>query len=357
MTRRSTTPAARPPAHRRRSADAGLARRVPVRQAVVTAVLALALAALLDAEALQDTVNAQPFGWRHDVATAVAEPLVELSRALHLTAPRRWLEDALDRPPRPSDDEPAPTTTSPTSTSTEPSTTSTGPATTEPTTTTTEPARRRPSADAPLRLLVVGDSMTEAFGPALLDAADATGVVDAERELQYSSGLTRPDYFDWPAEIATLLAEQDPEAVVVMLGANDAQGIQTPAGPASFGSAAWVAEYRSRVAQLMDLLDRDERTVYWVGQPIMRSSDFDERMRLITDLYREEATRHPGVRFIASRELFSSDGAYSAYLPGSDGQPVLVRRDDGIHLTAAGGERLAGAVLEAIGRDWDLDGP
>jgi hypothetical protein len=60
------------------------------------------------------------------------------------------------------------------------------------------------------------------------------------------------------------------------------------------------------------------------------------------------------VRFVATRELFSDGGGYAAYLPGSDGQPVLVRREDGIHLTAAGGRRLAGAVLAVMSGDWDL---
>jgi hypothetical protein len=105
----------------------------------------------------------------------------------------------------------------------------------------------------------------------------------------------------------------------------------------------------------MDELARDGRTVYWIGEPIMRSAGFDERMRLITGIYREEASRHEGVRFVDTRALFSdAGGGYDAYLPGSDGRPVLVRRDDGIHLTPAGADRLAPAVLDALREDWEL---
>jgi len=346
--------------HRHESPDAG---RTPVGRALAIALFTLLLASLLDAEALEATAESQPFGWRHDVATAVVRPVVAVSRALHLTEPRRWIEDALDRPHPGGGDEPSTATTEPSmAPSTSPpsatSTTSSLPdSTAPPPTPSTVPPRRVPTAAAPLRLLIAGDSMTEAFGPALLDAATSTGVVTAEHELRYSSGITRPDYFDWPAELAALLAEHDPEAVVVMFGANDAQGIRTQGGTASFGSDAWIAEYRSRVAQVMNLLDGDGRTVYWIGQPVMRSGTFDERMSLVTGIYRDEATRHPGVRFVDTRELFASGGAYSAYLPGSDGQEVLMRRDDGIHLTAAGGRHLAGAVLDTIGQDWDLGSP
>jgi len=324
-------------------------------RAWLVAVAALLLAALLDAEALQDTAESQPFGWRHDVATAVADPLVEVSRALRLTEPRHWVEDALGRPStRPEPSPPASTTTTegPTTTTTAaPGSSSTS--TTE--TPTTEPARRVPTAEQPLRLLVAGDSMTEALGPVLEEQAEGTGVIDVTRALEYSSGLTRPDYFDWPAHLAALLAEHDPEVVVVSVGANDAQGIQTPSGPASFGTDAWVAEYRSRVAATMDLLEAEGRVVYWLGEPVMRSADFDGRMALVTSIFREEAEGRPGIRFVDTRPTFAGDdGRYTAYLPDASGTPVLVRRDDGIHLTPAGGQRLAAQLLGAIRADWPL---
>jgi hypothetical protein len=331
---------------------------MPVRRAVVVALAALLIAALLDAEGLERTARSQPFGWRHDVATAVVRPVVAVSRALHLTAPRAWLLDVLDRPGGEPDASPPPTssTTSTTGTTTPGTTGSTsGPSSTSSTSTsTTVPLRRGPTASDPLRLLIVGDSMTEAFGPELDEAAVATGVVTVARLLRYSSGLTRPDFFDWPAQLASLLAEHDPEAVVVMMGANDAQGIRTPSGTADFGTDAWIAEYRSRVASVMTMLDDGERTVYWIGLPVMRSGSFDDRMALISGIYEEEAANHRGVRFVGTRELFSDGGGYAAYLPGADGQPVLVRRDDGIHLTSAGGQRLAAAVLAVIEEDWEL---
>lgn len=331
--------------------------RSGVGRSIAIATVALVLAVLLDAEALEDTARAQPFGWRRDLATGVMEPVLDLSRALHLTAPRRWLEDAFDRPhTRP---DPPPSSADSTTTLPPASSSTTGPQSTS-TTPTTMPSRRTPTAADPLRLLIAGDSMTESTGPALLDEADATGVVGAAHELRYSSGLTRPDYFDWPRTLTGLMAEQDPEAIVLMIGANDAQGIQTPSGPATFGTEGWTAEYRSRVAATMSLLEAADRTVYWIGLPIMRSGDFDARMRLITEIYRTEAERHRGIRFIDTRALFAdATGSYSAYLPGANGDPVLVRRDDGIHLTPTGAERLAKVIMDAIGEDWDIrqDGP
>ena len=45
-----------------------------------------------------------------------------------------------------------------------------------------------------------------------------------------ASGLTRPDYYDWPAALAADLEATDPEVVVAVFGVNDAQGIVLPDG-------------------------------------------------------------------------------------------------------------------------------
>jgi hypothetical protein len=343
------------PRHVARRAPAPPATGHPVGRALTIALAALLLAALLSAESLDATARAQPFGWRRDVGMAASGPLLDVSEALGLTGPRRALEDLLDRPSsgRPTGPSmPAPTIPPVT---TVPTTTAPGPSTSRPpsTTTTTAPAVRTPTPEDPLRLWVAGDSMTEAFGPALVDGAEATGVVEADRDLTYSSGLTRPDFFDWYAASVTAIAEHDPEVIVVMLGANDAQGIVTATGPARFGTDPWIAEYRARVAALMDLLGADGRVVYWVGLPIMRSTAYGGRMQVLNGIYREEAERRAGpLRFIDTWALFTdANGGYNAYLPGADGQPVLVRRTDGIHLTEAGADRLATVVLDTLTAD------
>jgi uncharacterized protein len=90
---------------------------------------------------------------------------------------------------------------------------------------------------------------------------------------------------------------------------------------------------------------------------VMRAAGFAQRMAHLDDLYRAEAAHHPGVMFLDTWKLFAGpDHAYSAYLPGPDGRPTLMRLGDGIHLTRPGGERLAGRVLEMITQRWQLPG-
>jgi hypothetical protein len=198
--------------------------------------------------------------------------------------------------------------------------------------------------------------VAQAFTAAFLSTVAGHREIAPTVEYRFATGLTRPDYFDWPGRLREVLARANrPQIVVVLFGANDMQPIMTPSGPVRVGTAEWLAEYRSRVAATMKLLVDAGVDAYWVGQPPMRSSTLDRRIDQVDDIYSDEAARHPGITFLDSRPLFSdSRGGYTASLPGADGTPVLMRGADGVHLTDAGGKRLTAALLTLIEKRWPL---
>ena len=53
---------------------------------------------------------------------------------------------------------------------------------------------------------------------------------DGTVDFKVSSGLARPDYFNWPAELAHQVAALNPQIVVLMLGSNDNQPLLAPDG-------------------------------------------------------------------------------------------------------------------------------
>lgn len=310
-------------------------RRSPAGHAVLVVVLALVLASLLDADGLRRTAEQQPFGWKRTLGVAVTRPLASVAGAFMLDRPRERLAGALghDRPGRrrgpvvvPVADRGSPPTTVPT---------------------------RVPTPAVPLRLWIVGDSMAQVFGQSLVNAAVDSGVVAATLDYRISTGLTRPDYFDWPAEVVDRLPTLDPEVVVAMFGANDAQGLILDGHAVPYGSSQWREEYGRRVGVLMDLLTAGGRPVLWVGQPPMRDAGFSAKMRALDAIYRAEAARRPAVTFVNSTPVFAGpDGAWTPFLPGSDGR-TLARQADGIHLSRAGGDRLAAVVLERVRDSWE----
>jgi hypothetical protein len=317
-------------------------RHSPAGHAVFVVVVALVVASLLDAQGLKRTAEQQPFGWKRTVGVAVTAPLAWVSESLRLDRPRERLDVALGKDPpgavreRTGGGDPvAPVAAS----------AATSPPTPVP--------PRVPTAALPLRLWIIGDSMAQVFGQSLVNASVDSGVVAATLDYRISTGLARPDYFDWPAEVADRLPTLDPEVVVAMFGANDAQGLILDGSAVPYGTPAWRTEYARRVGALMDRLTVGGRPVLWVSQPPMRSGSFSEKMRDLDVIYRREAARRPAVTFVDSTPVLGDDdGGWTPYLPGSGGR-TLARQADGIHLSRAGGDRLADVVLARIRALWE----
>lgn len=317
----------------------------------------LLLAVLLNAPALERGAESMPYGRERDFWLAVWKPFAAVSRTFFLDEPRNLLDRALGRDPggdlfelpaTPGDDPGEPVATArPGATPT------TGRGTPQATATPTpdpRPKLRTPTAAEPLRVWIGGDSMVKVLGEAFVRQAAETGVIAATHDPQLSSGLTRPDFFDWPGHFNQLVQSGRYEVFIVMFGANDSQGIRTPDGQIfQPGDEGWTREYRRRVAGVMDLLGGDNRLVLWVGQPIMRSAEFSQRMAELNAIYREEAARRPWVQFIDLWPLFvTPSGGYDAYIADDDGQLKEMRHPDGVHLVRAGGEKAARAIMAVL---------
>jgi hypothetical protein len=336
--------------------DDVVAGRQPAGRAMVIIVAALVLAMLVNADALVARAERQPPGRARDRALAVWHPVQDVSHALQLHRIRQLADRMVGDD---GDEDPAPSTRD----------TRRGPAADDgATTTTTSPEAggaapavelRAPTADDPLRLWVGGDSMAQVFGPALATAAGANGLVEPTVHYEMASGLTRPDYFDWPGALRADIAAGDPEVLVAVFGVNDGQGIVLPDGtPVSdVDDPRWSAEYRRRVAELMDDLRADDRLVLWVLLPPMRDADYAARMAVVTQAVAAEAASRPWVVTVdAAASLADTSGAFAGSLPDAAGAPVDVRLDDGIHLTEAGAARLASQVMDVLGAHADLTG-
>jgi hypothetical protein len=212
-----------------------------------------------------------------------------------------------------------------------------------------------PSVDNPAKVFIVGDSDAGTFGPYLQTLLDNTGIVTTELDYKVSSGLARPDFFDWPAEIDTKLPAVDPDIVVATFGGNDAQGLAVQNGEFIIGDpvaneAEWVAEYTERAGAVMDQLLADGRTLIWVGIPNDDNPDVTERMAIQDRAAKAAAAERPEVIFIDTWKRFSGrDGGWAEFvIDPRDGQGKDVRADDGFHLNQTGAEILAIDIAQAI---------
>ncbi|NNN20808.1 MAG: DUF459 domain-containing protein [Acidimicrobiales bacterium] len=202
-----------------------------------------------------------------------------------------------------------------------------------------------PTSASPLRVLVVGDSLGVDLGDALANELSATGVVQTTVDAQPSTGLTRPDYFNWPARLNSDLSTYNPEVIVVMMGANDPQSYMGSGPDLQVGSPAWVQAYSQRVAAFMQEATSMGRYVMWVGQPPMQSPGLSSEMTMINEIDFTQALKIPHVTYIPSDgPLSGGQGGFVQYVSDAQGNQIQVRTPDGIHIAPGGADILGQAV-------------
>jgi uncharacterized protein len=312
---------------------------MPAGTALAIVVLALLLGLFFNAADILRTAERQEAGWVRSLAVGLAQPIADAAGLLRLDRPRASLDVALGRAP--TDPTVAPPTTQP--------------AEAAPTTTTTVTQERVVSATEPLRVYVGGDSMVGQFGPMLENLAERTDLAEVEVRYEFVSGLTRPDFLDWNVVLAEVATTSDPETLVLFFGGNDAQDIRIEGRWEPFGTDAWLAEYRARVAAVMDAMEPGGRQIWWIGMPIVSSESFRQKLLLLNEIYRSEAESRPHVHYIDTWVPFSGpDGGYAEFLPNADGDVVDMRLNDGVHLTTAGGIKLARLVWADIAGEYGI---
>jgi hypothetical protein len=338
------TPRRRP---RPRTAEGG--RRLhSAGSAIVVSLAGLLVAVLLNAPGLHKSATIQPEGWKRDTALAVTGPLESVSGALLLDRPRRALKAVLGR----SDDDEINTAVVVAPTPEEPVIDDTPAA---------PPKREKFSPERQLRVWIAGDSLVIVPGESLLRAAAGNrAIASVGIDGRIATGLERPDVFNWFTHVREEMRSKKPGAVVLMFGGNDDHGFMTglPEGKeiGSFGSPSWRAEYRRRVAGIMNAITRNGAFLVWIGLPISRDTAQTQRYDTINAIVQQEAAKRPGRAAYLDTYFFfaGKDGGFSEYIADDAGQLVKMRANDGVHFERPAGDLIAKKVLERIDERYDV---
>jgi hypothetical protein len=208
------------------------------------------------------------------------------------------------------------------------------------------------AAGRPVIIGVFGDSLGDgvwwAFGQQL--RADKTFQV--VRYSRAATGLSNYQFVNVHDAAATQLGANSIDIAVVMLGANDEQGINDGGHVYAFGTPGWLSVYERRIDDLVALLRQHGAAVYWVGLPKMRAAGYDTRAQFLNSIFQARA-QALGVTFVPTVPVtVDAHGDYDDHLPDGPGAPPkLMRAHDGIHMTMPGYVRLAGPALDVIRQD------
>lgn len=198
------------------------------------------------------------------------------------------------------------------------------------------------------RLAVLGDSLAADLAKALERFyAEDPNLVVIDQAVG-DSGFVRQDRFNWSAAIDEQIAKNSFDVAVVIVGSNDRQEINAGGEELPVLSEKWTEIYQRRITEFLQKLRAARKPVVWVGLPPMSKSDYSAAIGQINAIQRL-ASFSGGAEFLDIFERFTGeDGKYSTYGPDVNGQNARMRRDDGIHFSSAGADKLAFYVSQSL---------
>ncbi|MCP2000016.1 SGNH/GDSL hydrolase family protein [Nitrobacter winogradskyi] len=266
-------------------------------------------------------------------------------------------------------------------------------------------------------VLVLGDAMADWLAYGLEDALSETSDMGVIRKHKTVSGLIRyqpkGDPADWVAAAKAVLATENPDAIVVMLGLQDRTSIReapekdksgktddkkadadpkggsktgkadeaaadsdgkpadseqspdetadqpavsrtksarSPNGVAEFRSDRWVELYSRKIDDMITVLKSKGVPVFWVALPAVRGAKSTADMLFLNSLYRDAADK-AGITYVDIWDGFVDEaGRYIQQGPDFEGQIRRLRSYDGVFFTKAGSRKLAHYVEREITR-------
>lgn len=210
------------------------------------------------------------------------------------------------------------------------------------------PPPKIPKAENATRVAVFGDSLAEDVGRGLDRFYSEDPNLTVIIESQGNSGLVRPDYFDWQQKIADEIATNSFDIAVVVIGVNDRQTMNLETGSFKSLTPEWSAEYSARVTRIVQELRAANKPTIWVGLPPMQAPKFGLAMIQVNEIQRLAAFGG-GAEFLDIYDKFADEeGKYATRGPDLNGNVIRMRKDDGIHFSTGGADKLAFYLSQSL---------
>ncbi len=209
------------------------------------------------------------------------------------------------------------------------------------------PGRSFTAAD-PAKIMVIGDSLSQGFADALRARAAERGlaVIVANRG-RVSTGLSRSDFYDWPAAFADLAASEKPDIVIAHFGANDMQGVMRAQNRGTYGTEGWDTAYRNEVRRILATAAENGIVLMWLGPAPDGNTRLGRHMKLIAPLFQDEAAKHNALYLPLAAFTSGPDGDYAKAIEVG-GDRVTIRTGDGSHFNGYGYRLVADHILDDL---------
>ena len=217
-----------------------------------------------------------------------------------------------------------------------------------------EPDEIEAVVPAPKRVMIVGaSSIQQELGRSLEQHLETFEGVEVLRYGLHSTGLARPDYFDWHAKALEMKTSFQPDLVIGQFGGNDGQGLtdrETGRAVARLFTDEWDTVYGARLEEFVGLFSEDAVPVVILGMPVMQDGYHQKKMDRINGVTKE-ASERAGAFYIDTFAMTADDEGNYVTRAEVDGRMRIIRAIDGTHLTRHGSELVAEKVVGVL-TDW-----
>ena len=204
--------------------------------------------------------------------------------------------------------------------------------------------------DDTYRILVIGDALAGGLGAGLSRMAEPEPRFEIVNRFQETSGIARPEVYDWPTSLPKIIEGKDFDAVVVLMGAYDRQAIREGSFRLVFNTPEWKAAYEAKIDELLDVLNAAGLKVFWVAIPPMGDAKYEADMKSVAAL-QKQAVLSKGQLYVDLRSAFlTPDGEYTDKGPDETGEVQRLRSRDGIAFLRLGNNRFGQLLLAEIKR-------
>jgi uncharacterized protein len=206
-------------------------------------------------------------------------------------------------------------------------------------------------------VLVIGDGLAGGLGAGLVRMAEDGSNAEIVNRFQESSGLARPEVYDWTEALPKIMGGKDFTDVVILIGVNDRQPIRAGDARHDFGTPEWAQAYLANAEGLLDVLNLAGVKIHWVALPPMGDAKYDSDMKAVAAL-QKQAAESKGAAYVDLRKDFSApDGNYTDTGPDDTGVVRKLRASDGITFYKQGNNRFAQLVLATFAKEREPQAP
>jgi hypothetical protein len=205
------------------------------------------------------------------------------------------------------------------------------------------------------KIAFVGDSTADGLWGGFTSLVPREACLKSNMEFgrfaKNSTGLTRPQKFDWVEELRRIGESFKPQLFIMSLGLNDRQSVVENGKVTLETTPEYPTKYKERVTAALKSAAGANASLLWVGLAAMREAAADRDAREKNKLFSEAISElaDPRIEYVEPWKLNpSGEDKFASFGPDAKGKMIQIRASDGEHFTSAGDMLVAAYLLPKI---------